>query len=43
MNIEKARPQTVMPNKVFIKNNASFGRGRYFFMEFTKSKRIIIK
>ena len=27
---------------LFIKNNASFDGGRYFFMEITKSKRIII-
>ena len=31
-----------MPNKVFIKNNASFDRGRYFFMVNAKSIRIII-
>ncbi len=27
---------------VFIENNASFDRGRYFFMDITNSKRIII-
>ena len=33
-----------MPNKkLFIKNNASFGRGRYFFMVNAKSNKVIIK
>ena len=33
-----------MPNKMFLlKNNASFGRGRYFFMVITKSNKRIIK
>ena len=31
-----------MPNKSIMKNNASFGRGRYFFMEITRSNNIII-
>ena len=32
-----------MPKECIYKNNASFDGGRYFFMEITKSKRIIIK
>ncbi len=43
MVIEKARPQAVMPNKYRLKNNALLGGGRYFFMEITKSNKIIIK
>ena len=42
IKIQKARPQTVMPKECIYKNNASFDRGRYFFMEITKSNRIII-
>jgi len=44
MDIEKGKTLNgYAKERLFIKNNASFGRGRYFFMEFTKSKRIIIK
>ncbi len=31
-----------MPKECIYKNNASFDGGRYFFMEITKSNRIII-
>ncbi len=43
MIIEKGKLQTVMPKSLFLKNNAALAGWRYFFMETTKSRRIIIK
>ena len=42
MNIEKGKTSNGYA-KWIVKNNASFDGGRYFFMEITKSNKIIIK